>query len=158
MNKLELLQALNNDLQVCKANKKESIKTIIKMLSKVKAEIESPYNMGFIAECCIKALFNNDFVKASPKGVNDLNITLSTKQLNKYFNGVATNEIDIKYLNNYSTAHKPLNPAYLCCITPKGCYMIHSEQVEYNNDNKIILSSVYKNAIHLKELSKRLGL
>ena len=81
MNKLELLQALNNDLQVCKANKKESIKTIIKMLSKVKAEIESPYNMGFIAECCIKALFNNDFVKASPKGVNDLNITLSTKQL-----------------------------------------------------------------------------
>jgi len=159
MNKNELLKQLNNDLQVCKPNKKQSIEIIQKMLKHTKKQIDSQYNLGCIAECLVKACFVNDkIIKPSPKGINDLNIDISTYNINKYFNGIKPNDIDIKYINNYSTAHKPQNAKYLVCITPKGCYMIHSDIVEYNNDNKIILSSIYKNAIHLKHLSKKLGL
>lgn len=158
MNKQELLKQLKNDLQVCKPNKKESINLIVKMLKHSSNEIDSQYNLGCIAECMIKAIFTKDIVKPSPKGVNDLNIDLTTKQQNQYFNGVSVHDIDIKYINNYSTAHKPQNEKYLVCITPKGCYMIHSNSVEYNNDNKIILSSVYKNAIKLDKLTRKLGL
>lgn len=158
MNKNELLKQLHNDLQVCKPNKKESINLIIKMLKHSSNEIESQYNLGCIAECMIKSIFTKDVVKPSPKGVNDLNIDLTTKQQNQYFNGIAVHDLDIKYINNYSTAHQPKTSKYLVCITPKGCYMIHSDSVEYNNDNKIILSSVYKNAIKLDKLTKKLGL
>jgi len=158
MNKQELLKQLKNDLQVCKPNKKESINLIIKMLKHSSNEIESHYNLGCIAECMIKAIFTKDIVKPSPKGVNDLNIDLTAKQQNQYFNGISVHDLDIKYINNYSTAHQPKEPKYLVCITPKGCYMIHSDIVEYNNDNKIIISSVYKNAIKLEKLTKRLGL
>ena len=158
MNKQDLLNQLHNDLQVCKPNKKESINLIIKMLKHSSNEIESQYNLGCIAECMIKAIFTKDIVKPSPKGVNDLNIDLTTKQQKQYFNGVSVHDLDIKYINNYSTAHQPKTPKYLVCITPKGCYMIHSDSVEYNNDSKIILSSVYKNAIKLEKLSKKLGL
>ena len=158
MKKRELINQLNQDLKSCKPNKRESINLIIKMLKHSKNEIDSQYNLGCIAECMIKSIFTTDIVKPSPKGVNDLNISLTTKQQNQYFNGVSVHDIDIKYVNNYSTAHQPKTPKYLVCITPKGCYMIHSDSVEYNNDNKIILSSVYKNAIKLEKLSKKLGL
>lgn len=158
MDKMQLLKQLKNDLQVCKPNKKESINLVIKMLKHSSNEIDSHYNLGCIAECMIKAIFTKDIVKPSPKGVNDLNIDLTTKQQNQYFNGVSVHDLDIKYINNYSTAHKPQNAKYLVCITPKGCYMIHSDIVEYNNDNKIILSSVYKNAIKLDKLTRKLGL
>lgn len=158
MNKNELLKQLNADLTQCKPNKKESILLITKMLKHSSNEIESHYNLGCIAECMIKAIFTKDLVKPSPKGVNDLNIVLTTKQQNQYFNGVSVHDIDIKYINNYATAHQPKTPKYLVCITPKGCYMIHSDSVEYNNDNKIILSSVYKNAIKLDKLTRKLGL
>lgn len=158
MNKQELLKQLNNDLLSCKPNKKESINLIIKMLKKSKTEIDSQYNLGCIAECMIKSLFTKDIVKPSPKGVNDLNITLTTRQRNEFFNGIYEHDLDIKFINNYSSAHQPKEPKYLVCITPKGCYMIHSESVEYNNDNKIILSSVYKNAIKLDKLTRKLGL
>ena len=158
MDKKELLNQLHNDLQVCKPNKKESINLVIKMLKHSSNEIDSQYNLGCIAECMIKAIFTKDIVKPSPKGVNDLNIDLTTKQQNQYFNGISVHDLDIKYVNNYSTAHQPKTPKYLVCITPKGCYMIHSDSVEYNNDNKIILSSVYKNAIKLDRLTRKLGL
>lgn len=158
MNKQELLKQLHNDLQVCKPNKKESINLVIKMLKHSSNEIDSQYNLGCIAECMIKAIFTKDIVKPSPKGVNDLNIDLTTKQQNQYFNGISVHDLDIKYVNNYSTAHQPKTPKYLVCITPKGCYMIHSDSVEYNNDSKIILSSVYKNAIKLDKLTRKLGL
>lgn len=158
MNKNELLKQLNADLTQCKPNKKESILLITKMLKHSSNEIESHYNLGCIAECMIKAIFTKDLVKPSPKGVNDLNIVLTTKQQNQYFNGVSVHDLDIKYINNYSTAHQPKEPKYLVCITPKGCYLIHSDNVEYNNDNKIILSSVYKNAIKLDKLTRKLGL
>ena len=158
MNKQQLINQLNADLKVCKPNKKESINLIIKMLKHSSNEIESHYNLGCIAECMIKAIFTKDIVKPSPKGVNDLNIDFTTKQQNQYFNGVSVHDLDIKYVNNYSTAHQPKTPKYLVCITPKGCYMIHSDNVEYNNDNKIIISSVYKNAIKLDKLTRKLGL
>ena len=158
MNKQELLKQLNADLQKCKPNKRESINLIIKMLKHSKNEIDSQYNLGCIAECMIKSIFTKDIVKPSPKGVNDLNIDLTTKQQNQYFNGISVHDLDIKYINNYSTAHQPKEPKYLVCITPKGCYMIHSDIVEYNNDNKIIISSVYKNAIKLEKLTRKLGL
>jgi len=159
MNKKQLLEALKNDLLGCKPNKKESINLIIKMLKHTKKDINTQYNLGCIAECVIKSYFtNDDIIKSSPKGVNDLNINISTYNINKYFNGITSNDIDVKYINNYSTAHKPLISKYLLCITPKGCYMIHSDIVEYNRDNKIILSSVYKNAISLKHLNKKIGL
>lgn len=159
MNNKELLQQLKNDLLGCKPNKKESINLIVKLLKHTKKTIESQYNLGCIAECIIKSYFtNNAIITPSPKGVNDLNIEISSYNLNKYFNGINSNDIDIKYINNYSTAHKPLTSKYLLCITPKGCYMIHSDIVEYNKDNKIILSSVYKNAIHLRHLTKKIGL
>lgn len=158
MNKKELLQTIKNDMQKCKPNKRDSLNVITKMLNSISNNIDSQYNLGCIAECVIKAHFTKEIVKPSPKGVNDINIEISQKDLNKYFNGVATSDIDIKYINNYSTAHKPLSSKYLVCITPKGAYMIHSDSVEYNDSNKIILSSVYKNAIHLKHLSSKLGL
>ena len=158
MKKRELINQLNQDLKSCKPNKKESINLILKMLKHSKNEIDSQYNLGCIAECMIKSIFTTDIVKPSPKGVNDLNISLTTKQQNQYFNGVSVHDLDVKYINNYSTAHKPQNAKYLVCITPKGCYMIHSDNVEYNNDNKIILSSVYKNAVKLDRLTKKLGL
>jgi len=159
MNKKQLLQALKNDLLGCKPNKKESINLIIKMLKHTKKDFNTTYNLGCVAECIIKSYFTSDnIIKSSPKGVNDLNVKISTYNINKYFNGINTNDIDIKFINNYSTAHKPLISKYLLCITPKGCFMIHSDIVEYNKDNKIILSSVYKNAISLKHLNKKIGL
>ena len=158
MNKQQLLTQLSADLKTCKPNKKESIYLIIKMLKHSSNEIDSQYNLGCIAECMIKSIFTKEVVKPSPKGIDDLNIELTTKQQNQYFNGVSVNDLDIKYINNYSTAHQPKEPKYLVCITPKGCYMIHSNSVEYNNDSKIILSSVYKNAIKLDRLTKKLGL
>lgn len=158
MNK-KLLEKLVNDLQVCKPNKKEAIKIVIKMLSKVNKVINTQYNLGCIAEACIKSHFSSDSViYSSPKGVNDLNIEISQYNIKKYFNGIQTKDIDIKFINNYSTAHKPQSEKYLVCITPKGAYMIYSNIVEYNSDNKIILSSVYKNGVRMVALSKKLGL
>lgn len=158
MNK-KLLEKLVNDLQVCKPNKKEAIKIVIKMLSKVNKVIDTQYNLGCIAEACIKSHFSSDSViYSSPKGVNDLNIEISQYNIKKYFNGIQTKDIDIKFINNYSTAHKPQSEKYLVCITPKGAYMIYSNIVEYNSDSKIILSSVYKNGVRMVALSKKLGL
>lgn len=158
MNK-KLLEKLVNDLQVCKPNKKEAIKIVIKMLSKVNKVINTQYNLGCIAEACIKSHFSSDSViYSSPKGVNDLNIEISQYNIKKYFNGIQTKDIDIKFINNYSTAHKPQSEKYLVCITPKGAYMIYSNIVEYNSDSKIILSSVYKNGVRMVALSKKLGL
>lgn len=159
MNNRELLEKLLSDLQVCKPNKREAINIIIKMLSKVNKVINTQYNLGCIAEACIKSHFSSDSViYSSPKGVNDLNIEISQYNIKKYFNGIQTKDIDIKFINNYSTAHKPQNEKYLVCITPKGVYMIYSDIVEYNNDSKIILSSVYRNGVHMVALSKKLGL
>lgn len=158
MNK-KLLEKLANDLQVCKPNKKEAINLVIKMLSKVNKVIDTQYNLGCIAEACIKSHFSNDSViYSSPKGVNDLNIEISQYNIKKYFNGIQTKDIDIKFINNYSTAHKPQSEKYLVCITPKGAYMIYSDIVEYNSDNKIILSSVYRNGVRMVALGKKLGL
>ena len=159
MNNKELLEKLLSDLQVCKPNKKEAINLIIKMLSKVNKVINTQYNLGCIAEACIKSHFSSDSVIcSSPKGVNDLNIEISQYNIKKYFNGIQARDIDIKFINNYSSAHKPQNEKYLVCITPKGAYMIYSGIVEYNNDNKIILSSVYKNGVRMVALGKKLGL
>ena len=159
MNNKELLEKLKNDLQACKPNKREAINLIIKMVSKVNKVISVQYNLGCIAEACIKSHFSNDSViYSSPKGVNDLNIEISQYNIKKYFNGIQTKDIDIKFINNYSTAHKPQSPKYLVCITPKGAYMIYSDIVEYNSDRKIILSSVYKNGVRMVALSKKLGL
>ena len=159
MNRNELLKEIKNDLKTCKPNKRLSLNLIEIMLHNMKnKQIETQYNLGCIAEAVVKSYFIEDVAKSSPKGENDLNIEISQKHLNKYFNGVATKDIDIKYINNYSSAHKPLESKYLVCITPKGCYMIHSDNVEYNDNSKIILSSVYKNALRLKNLEKLLGL
>ena len=159
MNNNELLEKLLSDLQACKPNKREAINIVIKMLSKVNKVIDTQYNLGCIAEACIKSHFSSDSViYSSPKGVNDLNIEISQYNIKKYFNGIQTKNIDIKFVNNFSTAHKPQKPKYLVCITPKGVYMIYSDIVEYNNDKKIILSSVYKNGVHMVALGKKLGL
>ena len=159
MNNKELLEKLLSDLQACKPNKKEAINLIIKMLSKVSKVIDTQYNLGCIAEACIKSHFSNDSViYSSPKGVNDLNIEISQYNIKKYFNGIQTKDIDIKFINNYSTAHKPQSEKYLVCITPKGAYMIYSDIVEYNSDSKIILSSVYKKGVRMVALNKKLGL
>ena len=40
----------------------------------------------------------------------------------------------------------------------KGVYMVYSDIIEYNSDNKIILSSVYKNGVHMIPLQHKLGL
>ena len=159
MNNKQLLEKLLSDLQACKPNKREAINVIIKMLSNVNKVIDTQYNLGCIAEACIKSHFSSDrVIYSSPKGVNDLNIEISQYNIKKYFNGIQTKDIDIKFINNYSTAHKPQSQKYLVCITPKGVYMIYSDIVEYNNDNKIILSSVYKNGVCMVALSKKLGL
>ena len=159
MNNKQLLEKLLSDLQACKPNKREAINVIIKMLSNVSKVIDTQYNLGCIAEACIKSHFSSDSVIcSSPKGVNDLNIEISQYNIKKYFNGIQTKDIDIKFINNYSTAHKPQSQKYLLCITPKGVYMIYSDIVEYNNDNKIILSSVYKNGVRMVALGKKLGL
>lgn len=159
MNNKELLNKLLNDLQVCKPNKREAINVIITMLSNVTKTINTQYNLGCIAEACIKSHFSsNEVITSSPKGVHDLNIELSQYNIKKYFNGIQVKDIDIKFINNYSTAHKPLKPKYLVCITPKGVYMVYSDIIEYNSDNKIILSSVYKNGVHMIPLQHKLGL
>ena len=159
MNNNELLEKLLSDLQACKPNKREAINVVIKMLSKVNKAIDTKYNLGCIAEACIKSHFSSDSViYSSPKGVNDLNIEISQYNIKKYFNGIQTKDIDVKFINNFSTAHKPQKPKYLVCITPKGVYMIYSDIVAYNNDKKIILSSVYKNGVRMVALGKKLGL
>ena len=159
MNNKELLEKLLSDLQACKPNKREAINLIIKMLSNVNKVINTQYNLGCIAEACIKSHFSSDSViYSSPKGVNDLNIEISQYNIKKYFNGIQTKDIDVKFINNFSTAHKPQNSKYLVCITPKGAYMIYSDIVEYNSDRKIILSSVYKNGVRMVALGKKLGL
>lgn len=158
MDKQQLLNQLNNDLQVCKSNKKEGINITIKMLNALNGEIDTFYNLGCITEAIIKSHFNNDIINSSPKGVNDLNINLSNYNIKKYFNGVKPCDIDIKFINNYSTAHKPLQPKILLCITPRGAIMVHSDTIEYNKTGKIILSSVYSKGLYLEALTKKLGL
>ena len=159
MNKQQLLNQLRKDLTTCKPSKAQGINLIITMLNKCKGNnIESPYNLGQICECIIKAHFTNNNVKPSPKGVDDINIDLTTTHINKYFNGVSANLLDVKFINNYSTAHKPTTRRSLVCVTPKGCYMADSEKVEYNDSGKIILSSVYANGSLLENLTELLGL